>query len=207
MSSTAPQLRARLPRIADAAIERARLTVVPRQRPRAARAPRVPFVMLVSAVLLSGVVGLLLFNTSMQAASFRETALESQASDLGARQEALETDVQALSDPKRIAREAQEMGMVIPTTPAGVLDLATGEISGDPAPAVGAALPLYPPVPRRPAALDPAPVTVQAPVTTTAGSAAGDRGRSGDRARHGAPDHDRGGHRPRLGDARRAGGR
>lgn len=202
MSSTAPQLRARLPRLADAAIERARLTVVPRPRVRAARAPRVPFVVLVSAILLAGVVGLLLFNTSMQAASFRESALESQASDLGARQEALETDVQALSDPKRIAREAQGMGMVIPSTPAGVLDLATGEISGDPVPAAGTALPLFPPPPKRPAALDPAPVTVQ-PTSTQDG----DEGRSGDRARHGVPDRDRGAGGPRLGDGRRAGSR
>ncbi len=47
-SSTAPQLRSRLPRIAEVAVQRARLTVVPRPRTRP-RAPRVPFVTLVSA--------------------------------------------------------------------------------------------------------------------------------------------------------------
>ncbi|MGH3307948.1 MAG: hypothetical protein ACRDOX_09690, partial [Nocardioides sp.] len=61
---------------AEAAVERARLTVVPRRRTRAAR---MPFVMLVSLVLLGGVIGLLLFNTSMQQASFAATALEEQA--------------------------------------------------------------------------------------------------------------------------------
>ena len=43
MSSTAAQVRARLPRIAEVAVNRARLTVVPRPRTRP-RAPRVPFV-------------------------------------------------------------------------------------------------------------------------------------------------------------------
>ncbi len=42
------QARTRLPRIAETAVERARLTVVPRRRPRA---PRVPFMILVSLVL------------------------------------------------------------------------------------------------------------------------------------------------------------
>ena len=62
MSSPAvqPRIRSRVPRIAEAAVERARLTVVPRRRTRAGR---VPFVALVSLVLLGGVVGLLLFNT------------------------------------------------------------------------------------------------------------------------------------------------
>ena len=44
----------RVPRIAEAAVERARLTVVPRRR---TRAPRVPFVALVSLLLVSGVAG------------------------------------------------------------------------------------------------------------------------------------------------------
>ncbi|NGZ99991.1 hypothetical protein G5V59_06500 [Nocardioides sp. W3-2-3] len=92
MSSTAPQIR-RLqtvaPRIAQAALQRARLTVVPRAR--RSRAPRVPFVTFVSVILLAGVLGLLLFNTSMQQASFRATALQKQATDLSAQQEALES--------------------------------------------------------------------------------------------------------------------
>ncbi len=193
MSSTAPQLRSRLPRIAEAAVQRARLTVVPRTR---TRAPRIPFVTLVSVVLLAGVVGLLLFNTSMQQASFRETALESQARDLGARQEALELEVQGLRNPKRVAQAAQRMGMVIPTTPAGVLDLRTGRIDGDPVPANRAdQVPLYAPPPDRPAELDPAPVTVDPR------EARRDRR---DRTGDGAANPDRDGDRPRLGDGERS---
>jgi len=156
MSATSP-LRNRLPhaapRIAQAALERARLTVVPRRR---SRAPRVPFVTFVSVILLCGVVGLLMFNTSMQQASFRETALQQQATDLSAQQEALEMELQELNDPVQVAAAAEKLGMVMPTTGAGVLHLGTGKISGDPQPASGSdRLPLEQPGPRRPAVLDP----------------------------------------------------
>lgn len=162
MSSSAPQLRSRLPRVtpqfAHAALQRARLTLVPRPVVRS-RAAKVPFVMLISVVLLSGVVGLLLFNTSMQQASFRATALQQQAGDLAAREEALEMSLQELRNPQRVASRAQRMGMVIPTTPAGMLHLGTGNVDGNPQPAqAGDRLPLSQPGPVRPPALDPQPV-------------------------------------------------
>lgn len=159
MSSSAPQLRSRLPRMtpqfAQDAVQRARLTLVRRPVVRS-RAARVPFVLMISLVLLGGVIGLLLFNTSMQQASFRATALQQQASDLSARQEALEMSLAELRDPQRVASRAQQMGMVIPTAPAGMLHLGTGEVDGNPTPAVdGEQLPLEQPGPRRPAILDP----------------------------------------------------
>ena len=49
MSALSSQARSRVPRIAEAAVERARLTVVPRIT--RSRAPRVPFVTLVSLLL------------------------------------------------------------------------------------------------------------------------------------------------------------
>ncbi|MBM7515331.1 hypothetical protein [Nocardioides nitrophenolicus] len=166
MSATSP-LRNRLPnvapRVAQAALERARLTVVPRRR---TRAPRVPFVTFVSVILLGGVIGLLMFNTSMQQASFRETALRKQATDLGAQQEALEMDLQELNDPAHVARAAERLGMVMPTTGAGVLKLGSG-ITGDPQPATGEdRLPLQQPGPKRPASLDPPPVKQKVKATT-----------------------------------------
>ena len=94
-----------------------------------------PFVTLVSVLLLGGVVGLLLFNTSMQQASFRATALEQQAADLAAQEEALRMEVQALGDPARVADEAQQAGMVI-AGPPNVMDLGTGEVAGDGQPAL-----------------------------------------------------------------------
>jgi outer membrane murein-binding lipoprotein Lpp len=132
MSSTAPQRRTALPRNARAAVDRARLTVVPRLR---SRAPRVPFVTLVSLVLLAGVVSLLLFNTSMQQASFTESRLNDQARALSAKQEALAMELAQLREPQRLAQQACELGMVVGPT-AAFLDIASGELTGKPVPAV-----------------------------------------------------------------------
>jgi outer membrane biosynthesis protein TonB len=124
--------RGRVPRIAEAAVERARLTVVPR---RAGRAPRVPFVALVSLLLVGGVVGLLLFNTSMQQASFQATALEQQAQLLAAEEQSLQMELETLRDPQRVATEARRIGMVPPANPA-FIRLSDGKVLGNPTPAV-----------------------------------------------------------------------
>ncbi len=124
--------RSRMPRIAEAAVERARLTVVPR---RVGRAPRVPFVALVSLLLVGGVAGLLLFNTSMQQASFRATALEQQAQILAAEEQSLQMELETLRDPQRVASEARALGMVPPANPA-FLRLSDGKVLGESTPAV-----------------------------------------------------------------------
>lgn len=135
MSSTAATAARSVRRLAawvdPVALRRARLTVVPRTR---ARAPRLPFVALVSAILIGGVVGLLMFNTSMQQAAFVENQLSVQASNLAARQQALESDIQRLNDPQTIAAKAQAQGMVIPPDPA-VLHVPAGKVDGVPTPA------------------------------------------------------------------------
>lgn len=199
MSSTSGSsaLRNRLPyaapRIAQAALDRARLTVVPRTR--RSRAARIPFVTFVSIILLAGVVGLLLFNTSMQQASFRETALERQATDLSAQQEALEMDLQALREPQRVARAAQRLGMVIPSTPAGILDLASGKVTGDPTPATAQdSIPLQMPAPRKPAELTASTAKKAQEVTARKAQRArstGTSNRTSNRSGNGAPSADR----------------
>ncbi len=157
-SSTAPQLRSRLPRLAEAAVERARLTVVPRRR---TRAPRVPFVTLVSLLLLGGVVGLLLFNTSMQQASFAATALEDQATNLSAREQTLQMELERLRDPQRVAEAAKRQGLVIPSAPA-FLDLKTGKVTGNVAPATAESdTKITAPPPARPPELDPDPIRLE----------------------------------------------
>ena len=115
MSSPAVQTRSRVTRIAQEAVEKARLSVVPRVR---TRAPQVPFMTLVSLVLISGVVGLLLFNTSMQQASFAATVARG-----GGRQPR-----RSRADPADGARgpaqpaarrdAGADMGMVMPAAPA-----------------------------------------------------------------------------------------
>jgi cell division protein FtsB len=133
MSSTAPQRRTRLTPLATggAALGRARLAVVPRLR---SRAPRVPFVMLVSVLLLGGVLGLLLFNTSMQQASFTASQLEEEAAVLAAREQALASENEELRNPTRIAEQACARGMVAVGS-AGFIDIDTGRVTGEPVPA------------------------------------------------------------------------
>src|SRR3954462_70215 len=101
MSSPVAQVRSRVPRIAEVAVERARLTVVPRRRTRAAR---MPFVALVSMVLVGGVGGRLVVNTSpVQQGSSAAPARESQPPPPPPRQQMLEMDLDRLRDPQRIA--------------------------------------------------------------------------------------------------------
>jgi hypothetical protein len=165
MSSPALQPRTRVTRIAQEAVDRARLTVVPRVR---SRAPRVPFVTLVSLVLVGGIVGLLLFNTSMQQASFTASSLEGQADTLAAREQTLRMELDELRDPQRVATQAQQMGMVIPSAPV-FLDLESGTTSGVRTPATREnAIQLQPPAPIKPANLAPAPILVEVPATPTA---------------------------------------
>jgi hypothetical protein len=178
MSSTAPALRARVPRLAEAALERARLTVVPRRKRR--RSSPVPFLFLVSMLAVGGIVGLLLFNTSMQQASFAATDLQNQADALEAQQQSLHMQLARLRDPQTIAVKAQRMGMVLPTSPA-VLDLRSGKVLGQPSPATGLdRLQLIAPPPTKPAELDPpAHVTVIHP----ASNGSGDQNSSGNTSR------------------------
>lgn len=170
MSSSAPaSVRTRLSLqgrgLAEAAVERARLTVVPRRR---TRAPKVPFVTLVSLLLLAGVVGLLLFNTSMQQASFTTTALEEQATNLAAREQALENELDELRDPQRLAEVAQKKFNMVPAAAPVFLHLGTGKTEGEGG-EPGTPLDLAPDRPERPGFLDPAPIitTVESTTTTT----------------------------------------
>jgi cell division protein FtsB len=145
MSNTASAAVRSVRRIASwadpAALQRARLTVVPRTR---RQAPRLPFIALITTILLGGVIGLLMFNTSMQQAAFVENKLQVQADNLAARQQALQSDLQKLDDPQVIAAKAQAHGMVPPSNPA-FLHVTTGRISGDPTPAAaGTGLQLWP---------------------------------------------------------------
>lgn len=179
MSSPAVQIRNRVPRIATAAVEKARLTVVPRAR---TRAPRIPFVALVSVVLLSGVVGLLLFNTSMQQSSFAATALQEQASNLAAREQTLEMELEDLRNSQRVAVQAQEMGMVVPAAPTFLgLD---GTIRGERVPATPEdRLDLSTPAPVKPRILAPAPTVVEVTAEPDATEPARRKRRSGRDAR------------------------
>ena len=177
MSSPALQLRERISRRSEQAIARARLTVVPRRRVRAAR---MPFVTLVSLVLLGGVVGLLCFNTQMQQASFAATSLEAQAGHLTAREQTLHDELQELRSPQNLATQAQAAGMVAPQS-ACTVRLAAGTAADNCEPANADNTPdLHGRDPRKPPVLNPAPVVVTVVATPVAGDG---RARARDTAR------------------------
>jgi hypothetical protein len=144
MSTPDVALRRKLaPWIDAAAARRARLTVVPRTR---STAPRFPFILLLSVMLVGGVVALLCFNTQMQQAAFVQAKLHAQATTLSQQQQSLELELEQASDPQAVAQRAQDAGMVIPVT-AGMLHVNTGKITGSPTPAGPANTPrLYAPV-------------------------------------------------------------
>lgn len=148
----------------DRAARRARLTVPARVQ---VPSPRFPFVTLVTMILVGGVVGLLLFNTSMQQAAFAAAALERQAQSLAERQQTLEMELEELRDPQRLAEAARAQGMVPVSRPA-FLRLEDGTFLGDPAPASRAdALIIDTPPAPRPAAAFPKPVTAKPSRDTT----------------------------------------
>jgi len=160
MSIPASQVRSRVPRIAEAAVERARLTVVPR---RTRKAARVPFVSLVSLLLVTGVVGLLLFNTNMQQASFVATSMEQQAATLTAKEESLRMELHRLRDPQNVAARAKRLGMVPAESPA-FIRLTDATVLGRPMAArQDDALPIAPLPPVKPKVLRPDPVIAELP--------------------------------------------
>ncbi|MFY9914848.1 MAG: hypothetical protein WAK18_09290 [Nocardioidaceae bacterium] len=109
-------------------LPRPRLTIVPKV---AARAPRIPFAVLVISVLAGGLVGLLLLNTALQRGAYEVTALQDTSDGLTLRQQNLETEVASLQSPQRISERAVRLGMVANDSPA-FLSLETGQVIGVP---------------------------------------------------------------------------
>lgn len=115
-------------------------------------APRFPFITLISMILLGGVVGLLMFNTSMQQSSFAASKLTTQAQTLAQREQTLQMELQDLRDPQGVAERARALGMV-PVTSPGFLRLSDGRFLGHPqAASTGSALDINEPGFRPPAA-------------------------------------------------------
>lgn len=171
MSSVASQARARVARGVPAAVERARLTIVPARR---FGAPRAPFAVLVLAILAAGVVGLLMFNTHMQQASFHATALQQRADALTAKRQSLEMELERLRDPQAVAAAGKRLGMVPPVNPA-FIRLGDGSVAGTPTPArPDEGIRITPLPPAKPGVLRPPPVIVRVPAAITEpGAAAG----------------------------------
>ena len=159
MSTNLSSSRLRVPRFAEEAVERARLTVVP---PLSGRPPTAPF-----TILVSGVLGLLAFNTSMQDKAFETTRLQAKADALKAKRQRLALELSALRDPQALASRAKRMGMVPPPAPA-FLSLKDGTVKGDAQPAVGGAgIQINQNPSKKPPALNPKPIVVKVPASSS----------------------------------------
>jgi hypothetical protein len=142
MSLPTSAVRARASRPGPDSRGRSRLSVVP---PRASTARSGPFVLLVAAILVIGLVGLLMLNLSMQKASFRLAALQDRAAALQTREQSLDLKVDRLSSSDRLSDAAIRMGMVPNPNPV-FLDLSDGSVIGDPTAAQPRAVPVDPAV-------------------------------------------------------------
>jgi hypothetical protein len=105
-----------------------RLSLVP---PARFRAPRIPFVIVVVAILAAGLIGLLLLNTALAQGSFRLNDLQRQTSAMQDREQELQIAVDAANDPARLAAAANHLGLV-PALDPGYLRLSDGRILGAP---------------------------------------------------------------------------
>ena len=84
--------------------------------------PRIPFVLLVLALLGGGLVCLLVVNTTLGATSFRISQLQSDNAKLSLQQQTLLGQVAKEQSPQGIEQRAYQLGMRIPAT-SNILDL------------------------------------------------------------------------------------
>jgi Tfp pilus assembly protein PilX len=100
------------------------------------------FILVVTALLVLGLVGMLLINTLLAQGAFQITALRSAQSALLEQEQRLSQSIAEQAAPARLTARARELGMV-PVRTAVFLQLPDGTVLGRPVPA----LPSYAVVP------------------------------------------------------------
>ncbi|MFD8954728.1 septum formation initiator family protein [Streptomyces xanthophaeus] len=151
----------------------------------AGQAARMPFVLLVVALLGGGLISLLLLNSALNEGSFQLSKLKKETTALTDEEQALQRDVDGYSAPDALQRRAHELGLVPGGSP--VFIGPDGKVSGavsvaEPPPAPSpppSAAPAAPPAAQSPSA-PPASASAQAPAASAAASApapAGPQGR------------------------------
>ncbi|WP_338000808.1 septum formation initiator family protein [Streptomyces bingchenggensis] len=134
--------------------------------------------LLVVVLLGSGLIALLLLNSSLNQGSFDLSRLERQTNELSDERQALQQEVDRLSAPDALERRARELGMVPGGSPAFLNP--DGSVSGAPAPASGGpsvyrapGAPL-PPLPSLPAASPSAQASAPGPTAASPGAVSDD---------------------------------
>ncbi|WP_017557836.1 hypothetical protein [Nocardiopsis baichengensis] len=112
------------------AAPRTRTAGAPRRTAAQARAPRMPFVLLVLGLLAGALISLLALRTVLVEDSFTISRLQAENSELTHRQEGLAEEVTHGESTERIAREAEELGMEQGDAPV-FLYTEEGRISGE----------------------------------------------------------------------------
>ena len=110
-----------------------RLRVAP---PAPINAPRAPFIALVVAVVVAGVLGILLINTKTAENSFRIDTLQKQQTKLDTQQQELENQIAANNSPGSLDAAARRLGLVKADNPA-YIRLPDGKVFGVPKPGSG----------------------------------------------------------------------
>lgn len=98
---------------------------------------KIPFVIVIIALLAVGGVGVLYLNTRTDEAGIRTNQAKDSADDLRLRVESLQRDIAGLDSITEIARKAKEMGLVQPGDPAIIVVPNEGpaKVIGTPRPA------------------------------------------------------------------------
>lgn len=131
-------LRTGLGRTSQPATSRPRLRVVEKV---GARPTRAPFVALVVALIVGGLLGLLMLNTALAQGAFTVQNLERESAVLTEHGQALAQQVAIESSPQRLAERAIAVGMVPSSSPA-FIRAADGTVLGVPTPAEAPVEPL-----------------------------------------------------------------
>jgi len=106
----------------------------------ASRLSRAPFLLVLIGVFGLGMAGLLMLNTTLQNQAFASRVLDRQATELAYTQADLENQIDVLSAPPELARQASALGMRPNPYPA-LLRLPDGKVLGRATPVAGSEVP------------------------------------------------------------------
>jgi cell division protein FtsB len=98
--------------------------------------PRAPFVALVLAVVVIGVLGILVLNTKINENAFRLADLRDRQATLDRQEQELNQHIADQQSPNSLAAAARRLGLVPSGTPA-FIKLPDGRVLGVPQPATG----------------------------------------------------------------------